>query len=244
METLKFYKSVLQRAWSLYWARLVAWSDSVILFLVQAAVLAALLYFAPVMGDLQDQGRQMLAGTTAVVLAAAFYFVYDLIRAPALLDAEKSRTIAEQGASIEAAVERQKPRIAIERLALRPNDVVWCLEVRNPSPTEPLSQCFARIEHVKDATGKEIYGHLTLVADTQEGRRFNLDPEQMKRIPLCAAHSGGGAYSFRLMHEGGTPKLVSGDYTILIHVTSNKGGSPAKATVTMKGSKVALASTG
>ena len=101
----------------------------------------------PFLGKVGEQAGQTGALVIAVLGSAALLFLWDLIQAPALIDDEKSLTIKEQQEALAVTIERAKPRIVIERLAPRPNDIVLCLEVRNPSPTEALSDCFARIEH-------------------------------------------------------------------------------------------------
>lgn len=210
-----------------------------ILFVLQAAIIFGLLYFAPVFGSLQDTARQSAAGVIAVIGSSILLFLYDLVRAPVLIDREKSDTLEHQSREMEKLQTQSKPRVSIERILRRSDsDPVYYLEVRNPSPTEALADCFARIEEIRTAAGQIVHSHLWLHADNQPNeRRFNLDPEQVKHIPICAPASG--SFSFRIQRPEGGPKLPNGDYMILIHVTSPRG-SPAKAVIALRGSKVTL----
>ncbi len=64
-------------------------------FSVQSAILFALLYFVPVLGDLTGQARLVLAGSGAVVASGVLLFIWDLWTAPGRMHGHVSQELRE-----------------------------------------------------------------------------------------------------------------------------------------------------
>jgi hypothetical protein len=237
----RYYLIVLGRAGALYWKRIHAWRSGVIRFLLQTALLAALLYFAPVLGDVQEHARQALAVVVAVTASSALMFGADLLRAPFEIDNEKNELINEQSKALAAAEERGKPRLQVIGL-VRKSDQKWYIEVKNQSPTEGLSDCLARIEELTSANGEEIMSYEPLATENQVGDRprgrFNLDPDQTKRVVLAEPVAGSHHFVVRILGAQRTKKLERGDYKLRLRFSTSTGGSPIDLHLAIQGDKI------
>lgn len=69
-------------------------------FFVQAAVLLAVLYFLPILGNVQSEARMVLATMAAALLSALLIFIGDLLVSPSEIWHQNSRKIADLTAMI------------------------------------------------------------------------------------------------------------------------------------------------
>lgn len=238
-----YYFLLLRKAGALWWARLHEWGPGVIWFILQTTFLFALIYWQPWLANPFDKGKEVGAAVAAVVASAIAMLFWDFIRAPALIDAEKSKLIEDQKTDLESLRGGAAPRLVIDpKFAQRTNDPVQYLVIRNPSATAALTDCLVRIESMVNEAGEEVLSYQPLRTENQTderpGGRFNLDAMQPKRLPLVGAGSGSG--NFRIVHAGGNPKFPNGNYRMTIHASTNMGGSPVKATVLIKGDRATL----
>lgn len=83
---MRVYLSVVvKKAWSLFRGRIADKGHGVPAFMVQTALLFALLYFVPWFGDFRSESRLALAGAAAVLGSVLLSFLGDLLRAPAIM---------------------------------------------------------------------------------------------------------------------------------------------------------------
>lgn len=80
---LEFYSDVWKTAWRESWARIRGGMREVIQFLIQTGVFLAILFFLPVLGQVQDEARLVLAGVGGLIASAVTMFLIELLKAPA-----------------------------------------------------------------------------------------------------------------------------------------------------------------
>ena len=81
-----YWKWVAIVGWRLFRERISSGWKQVILFAMQTALIFAILFFSPWFGDYVAESRLAAASSIAVILAAAFLFLFDLLRAPKVMN--------------------------------------------------------------------------------------------------------------------------------------------------------------
>ena len=212
-------------------------------FVLQTVVVIAGLYALPALGNLREQVGQIGVAATAAVISAALFFLWDFIRAPALIDGERRAIIKEQGESLAAFTEQAAPRLVIDRkLVSKPNNSIQYLVVRNQSSTTAINNCSVYIDRMThEAGGTEVFSHAPLKTEAQMGDksdgRFDLRAGQSARLPFIGG--GSGPSNFRVVLAAHSPKFPNGNYKIELSAYAETGG-PTKATVLIRGDRAVV----
>lgn len=111
------------------------------------------------------------------------------------------------------------------------------LEIKNRSRAKALAGCIAQIEKLLDHTGKEVIAGWPLRTADDSGNpsgRFDLAPEQTKKILLCARELSNN-YEFRIIGaDGKTKKLEKGRYDGAVKIFQ-EGAPPLTVNFTLSG---------
>lgn len=89
----RYLLSVWSEAVWLYRVRVQSGLKQVVGFVVRTVLVFALLYFLPWFGDLTGQAKEVAAAAAAVLFSFVLAFLWDLLRAPASIDAELRRQL-------------------------------------------------------------------------------------------------------------------------------------------------------
>jgi hypothetical protein len=222
-----YWKHVLCRAFrdTLSGLHLQAWGQILGALAIAAAVIIVLVFWGS-SGAASDELVARAAAIGAIVLAFPLVYSWNLLRIPALRDAELTRTISDLRSQL-----RKSLRFARDtKLTGDEGFYRASLWVENTSKTEKLLNCRCEIIELADESGEILMQHIGLRTTNQANKenqgRFYLDQGAEKEIPLFDIDQSGMDEERAIAIINAEDEgyfLPAGVYTALVRAYGDRG---------------------